>query len=151
MQLEFQVPALPDGIQVAYGFAGIVVAAIVAANLSKRPNVRPNHRLPHPKNLTLSNQLDAIPTVGSSTWLGSWWVAIKGLAKAADVIQEGYEKVRWPVNVFAEYELTIFAAQGDTIQGSRSVPVDGRCEWSPVLGRHEQGFRRRAIFHGGGK
>ncbi|KIJ21175.1 hypothetical protein PAXINDRAFT_65823 [Paxillus involutus ATCC 200175] len=74
MQLEFQVPALPDGIQVAYGFAGIVVAAIVAANLSKRPN------------------LDAIPTVGSSTWLGSWWVAIKGLAKAADVIQEGYEK-----------------------------------------------------------
>ncbi|KAF8833481.1 cytochrome P450 [Paxillus ammoniavirescens] len=60
--MQLQVPALSDGIQGTYGLVGIAVAAFVAAfvvaKLSKRPN------------------LDAIPTVGSSTWLGSWWAGI---------------------------------------------------------------------------
>ncbi|KIJ13842.1 hypothetical protein PAXINDRAFT_80222 [Paxillus involutus ATCC 200175] len=60
--------------QVTYGLAGIVVAAFFIAKLSERPN------------------LDAIPTVGSSTWLGSWWASIKCLTKLADVVQEGHEK-----------------------------------------------------------
>ncbi|KIK73176.1 hypothetical protein PAXRUDRAFT_836312 [Paxillus rubicundulus Ve08.2h10] len=73
MHWQFQVPPLVDGTQVAYGLAGIVVAALVVANLSKRPN------------------LDAIPTVGSSTWLGSWWAGIHFSARAADVLRDGYK------------------------------------------------------------
>ncbi|KAF8447272.1 cytochrome P450 [Boletus edulis BED1] len=38
--------------------------------------------------------LDKIPTVGSSTWLGSWWAGIKFLVNATNVIQEGYEKYK---------------------------------------------------------
>ncbi|KAF8833162.1 cytochrome P450 [Paxillus ammoniavirescens] len=78
--MQLQVPALSDGIQGASGpgLAGIAVAAFavafVAVKLSKRPN------------------LDAIPTVGSSTWLGSWWAGIQFLTKGADVVREGYEK-----------------------------------------------------------
>ncbi|KIJ13823.1 hypothetical protein PAXINDRAFT_170142 [Paxillus involutus ATCC 200175] len=72
--MQLQVPALSDGIQGAYGLVGIAVAAFVVAKLSKRPN------------------LDAIPTVGSSTWLGSWWAGIQFFTKATDVIREGYEK-----------------------------------------------------------
>lgn len=44
----------------------------------------------------VSDKLDNIPTVGSSTWLGSWWAGIKFLFNAADVVQEGYEKVGDP-------------------------------------------------------
>ncbi|KAF9230013.1 cytochrome P450, partial [Melanogaster broomeanus] len=36
--------------------------------------------------------LDAFPTVGSSTWLGSWWSGIKFVTNASDIIQEGYKK-----------------------------------------------------------
>ncbi|KIK72907.1 hypothetical protein PAXRUDRAFT_836355 [Paxillus rubicundulus Ve08.2h10] len=73
MHWQFQVPPLADGTQVAYGLAGIVVAALVVANLSKRPN------------------LDAIPTAGSSTWLGSWWASIQFSTRAADVVRDGYK------------------------------------------------------------
>ena len=37
-------------------------------------------------------QLDAIATVGSTTWLGSWWAGLKHLINPLDAIQEGYEK-----------------------------------------------------------
>ncbi|KIJ12301.1 hypothetical protein PAXINDRAFT_14916 [Paxillus involutus ATCC 200175] len=63
--MQLQVPALPNGIQVASGLAGIVVVAFLVSNLSKRPN------------------LDTIPTVGSS---------IKYLTKGADILRGGYEK-----------------------------------------------------------
>jgi hypothetical protein len=35
--------------------------------------------------------------------------------------------------VFTEYEWSIFAAQGDAIQGCKWVPLDGRCEWSQFV------------------
>ncbi|KAF8844252.1 cytochrome P450 [Paxillus ammoniavirescens] len=74
--MQLQVPTPPSTIQGIYGLASIVVATFVVAKLSKRPNIR----------------LDAIPTVGSSTWLGSWLAGIQFFTKAADVVREGYAK-----------------------------------------------------------
>ncbi|KAF9237102.1 cytochrome P450 [Melanogaster broomeanus] len=42
--------------------------------------------------ITSLYQLDAIPTVGSSTWLGSWWAGINFITHATEVIQVGYAK-----------------------------------------------------------
>ncbi|KAF9235145.1 cytochrome P450 [Melanogaster broomeanus] len=74
--MQLQVPAPPDIISgLSYSLFGIVAAtAFAIAKLSQR------------------SKLDAIPTVGSSTWLGSWWAGIRFLTNAADIIQEGYEK-----------------------------------------------------------
>jgi len=44
--------------------------------------------------LTNRRQLDGIPTVGSSSWLESWWAGHKFQTNAIEVIQEGYDKVR---------------------------------------------------------
>ncbi|KIK81319.1 hypothetical protein PAXRUDRAFT_15297 [Paxillus rubicundulus Ve08.2h10] len=77
MMMQLQVSeSAPQNIEIhgAYGLAGIVVAAFVVTKFSKRPN------------------LVAIPTVGSSNWLGSWWAGIQFLTNAADVVREGYEK-----------------------------------------------------------
>ncbi|KAF9236822.1 cytochrome P450 [Melanogaster broomeanus] len=75
--MQIQVRTLPDKISSApYILAGIVTATFVIAKLSKR------------------SKLDAIPTVGSSTWLGSWWAGITFLTNASEVIQEGYEKYK---------------------------------------------------------
>ncbi|KAF8552120.1 hypothetical protein OG21DRAFT_1524005 [Imleria badia] len=60
---------------VAYAITGIVAAAITIAKLS---------------NLKSLN-LDAIPTVGPSTWLGS---LCGGMKRAIEVFQEGYEKYK---------------------------------------------------------
>ena len=46
------------------------------------------------------HQLDAIPAVGSSNWLSSWWAGLKYLSNAQKVIQQGYEKVN-PVSPMA--------------------------------------------------
>ncbi|KIK79214.1 hypothetical protein PAXRUDRAFT_161911 [Paxillus rubicundulus Ve08.2h10] len=72
--MQLQVPTPPSTVQGAYGLAAIVVATFVVAKLSKRPN------------------LGAIPTVGSSTWIGSWWAGIQFVANATDVVRQGYEK-----------------------------------------------------------
>ncbi|KAF9235149.1 cytochrome P450 [Melanogaster broomeanus] len=74
--MQLQVPAPPSRISgLSYSLVGIIVAtAFIIAKLSKR------------------SKLDAIPTVGCSTWLGSWWAGISFVTNAADVIQEGYEK-----------------------------------------------------------
>ncbi|KAF9244075.1 cytochrome P450 [Melanogaster broomeanus] len=70
--MQLHVPPLPEIF--FYSLAGILAAAFVIAKLSRRTN------------------LDAIPTVGSSTWLGSWWSGIKFVTNASDIIQEGYKK-----------------------------------------------------------
>ncbi|KAF9235151.1 cytochrome P450 [Melanogaster broomeanus] len=74
--MQLQVPAPPDRVSgLFYSLIGLVTAtAFIVAKFSKR------------------SKLDAIPTVGCSTWLGSWWAGIRFLTNAADVIQEGYEK-----------------------------------------------------------
>ncbi|KAF9236862.1 cytochrome P450 [Melanogaster broomeanus] len=78
--MQLQVPAPPDrisGLPYSLQVVGLLAAAaFIIANLK----------------LSKRSKLDAIPTVGSSTWLGSWWAGIKFVTNAADVIQEGYEK-----------------------------------------------------------
>ena len=46
----------------------------------------------HFLDLRLLGQLDAIPTVGSSSWLGSWWAGLKYVANAVYTIRKGYKK-----------------------------------------------------------
>ncbi|KAF8549790.1 cytochrome P450 [Imleria badia] len=70
--MSFHLPELPANI--TYGVVGIVAAITVIAKVSQGPN------------------LDAIPAVGSSNWLGSWWAVLKYLKNAQNVIQEGYDK-----------------------------------------------------------
>ncbi|KAF9233509.1 cytochrome P450 [Melanogaster broomeanus] len=75
--MRLHVPELPDSVSGAfYILAGIVSTAFVIARLSKR------------------TKLDAIPTAGSSTWLGSWWAGVKFMFNGTDVIQEGYKKYK---------------------------------------------------------
>lgn len=44
-------------------------------------------------NSSLLTQLDAIPTIGSSNWLGSLWAGCKFQLNAIGLLQEGYDKV----------------------------------------------------------
>ncbi|KIJ09984.1 hypothetical protein PAXINDRAFT_102115 [Paxillus involutus ATCC 200175] len=105
--MQLQVPAIPDGIQVTYVLAGIVVAAFVAAKLSKRPN------------------LNAIPTVGCSTWLGSWWAGIQFMTKAADVLREGYEKHKGALFKVADlYRWTVIVSGPQFVEDVRKASDD---------------------------
>ncbi|KIJ13840.1 hypothetical protein PAXINDRAFT_80216 [Paxillus involutus ATCC 200175] len=107
MYWQFQVPALPDGTHVVYGLAGIVVAAVVVAKLSKRPN------------------LDAIPTVGSSTWLGSWWAGIQFSTRAADVLQDGYKKHKGtPFKVANGYHWRVIVSGPQLVEDVRKASKD---------------------------
>ncbi|KAF8844182.1 cytochrome P450 [Paxillus ammoniavirescens] len=99
--------ALPDGVQGTYVLAGIVVAAFVLAKLSKRQN------------------LDAIPTVGCSTWLGSWWASIKYLTKGADIIRGGYEKHKGtPFKVADLYRWTVVVSGPQLVEEVRKASDD---------------------------
>ncbi|KAF8844183.1 cytochrome P450 [Paxillus ammoniavirescens] len=103
----FPVLTLPDAVQGTYGLAGIVAAAFVLAKLSKRPN------------------LDAIPTVGSSTWLGSWWASIEYLTKGADIIRGGYEKHKGaPFKVADLYRWTVVVSGLQFVEDLRKAPDD---------------------------
>ena len=91
--MQWSVPELPASVPVAYVVAGIAAAIVGIVHLSKRPNVG-QHCVPVAwcsKNILIV-QLNAFPTVGSTSWLGSWWDGINYMTKAADVIQEGYRK-----------------------------------------------------------
>ncbi|KAF8844225.1 cytochrome P450 [Paxillus ammoniavirescens] len=105
--MQLQVPAILDGIQVTHVLAGIVVAASVVTKLSRRPN------------------LDAIPTVGSSTWLGSWWAGIQFMSKAADVIREGYEKHKGALFKVADlYRWTVIVSGPQFVEDVRKASDD---------------------------
>ncbi|KAF8844235.1 cytochrome P450 [Paxillus ammoniavirescens] len=107
MHWQFQVPALPDGTQLTYGLAGIVVAAVVVAKLSKRPN------------------LDAIPTVGSSTWLGSWWAGIQFSTNAADVVRDGLHRHKGtPFKVANGYRWMVVVSGPQLVEDVRKASKD---------------------------
>ncbi|KAF8844228.1 cytochrome P450 [Paxillus ammoniavirescens] len=107
MHWQFQVPALSDGTQLTYGLAGIVIAAVVVAKLSERPN------------------LDAIPTVGSSTWLGSWWAGIQFSTKAADVVRDGYYKHKGtPFKVANGYHWMVILSGPQFVEDVRKASKD---------------------------
>ncbi|KIJ07003.1 hypothetical protein PAXINDRAFT_91095, partial [Paxillus involutus ATCC 200175] len=82
-------------------------------------------RLPHSQKLTLQNQLDAIPTVGSSTWLGSWWASVKFLTKGPEVVQEGYEKYKGrPFKVADLYRWTVVLSGPQFVEEVRKASDD---------------------------
>ena len=57
-------------------------------------------------NLDSLPQLDGIPAVGSSGWLGSWWAGLRYLTIGPDILQEGYEKARLVPRTFRTCLLT---------------------------------------------
>lgn len=84
---------LPVGVS-GYGVA-CLVAVLVVIRLSRSSKV--SMRLVNVRSASVLNpyslpQLDAIPTVGSSSWLGSWWAGLKFMVNGLEVIEKGYEK-----------------------------------------------------------
>ena len=59
-------------------------------------------------NLGSRPQLDGIPTVGSSSWLGTWWAGLTYLTNVPDILQGGYEKARLVLRTFHTCSLTVF-------------------------------------------
>ncbi|KIJ13791.1 hypothetical protein PAXINDRAFT_80408 [Paxillus involutus ATCC 200175] len=75
--------------------------------------------------LTLPDQLNAIPTVGCSTWLGSWWASIKYLTKGADIIRRGYEKHKGtPFKVADLYRWTVVVSGPQFVEDLRKASDD---------------------------
>jgi hypothetical protein len=69
-------------------------------------------------------QLDAIPTVGSGGWLGSWLAGFKYLTNALDVVQEGYDKVSLVLCACLHVMFVhMVPAQASTIQGRGILPL----------------------------
>ncbi|KAN0100091.1 Cytochrome P450 [Tylopilus felleus] len=90
--MGFQFPELSVA-NITYGVAGFVATIIVIAKLLVRgPNV--SIFIVNRLNLYNFHQLDAIPAVGSSNWLGSWWAGFKYLTNAQSIVSEGYKKYK---------------------------------------------------------
>ncbi|KAF9237105.1 cytochrome P450 [Melanogaster broomeanus] len=106
MTMQLAEPTLPDRIMGAsYSLAGIVAAAFVITKLTKRP------------------KLDAIPTVGSTTWLGSWWAGVTFITNATDVIQEGYDKYKGaPFRVSNLYHWMVVVSGRQHLEELRKSP-----------------------------
>ncbi|KAF8552481.1 cytochrome P450 [Imleria badia] len=81
--MSFQLPEVLTNISgETYGVVGLVAAITVIAKLSQGPN------------------LDAFPSVGSNTWLGSWWAGFKYLTNAQNYKSAPFkiaEPHRWTV------------------------------------------------------
>ncbi|KIJ66616.1 hypothetical protein HYDPIDRAFT_109704 [Hydnomerulius pinastri MD-312] len=102
-----QVPGMEDVPSATYGLAGIAVAAFVISRLAQRPN------------------LGAIPTVGSSSWLGSYWSAMKYMLNAREIIQEGYDKYRAaPFKVANLYHWMVIVSGHQLLEELRKAPDD---------------------------
>lgn len=135
----------------AYGAAGLVAALVIAVKLTQRSKVGivwiSQSVLPD-----LSGslpQLDAIPTVGSSSWFGPWWGSIRYLTNVLDLIQEGYEKAsRALVHCMRAHHELRRLAQKSAIQGSSSLQLDGHHQQSQARRRDTRRSRRYAIVPG---
>ena len=76
-------------------------------------------------------QLDTIPTVGSSSWLGSWWAGLKSMTNAVDVIQEGYEKASLELRTFRPCLFAVFQHK------SAPFKVATLYQWIVIFGSRE--------------
>lgn len=122
--MGFQFPELSVA-NITYGVAGFVATIIVIAKLLVRgPNV--SIFIVNRLNLYNFHQLDAIPAVGSSNWLGSWWAGFKYLTNAQSIVSEGYKKVRLlrPMVRSSHHNLLILVVQIRAIQGCGTQPLD---------------------------
>ncbi|KAG9310086.1 cytochrome P450 [Chiua virens] len=89
-----------------------VVASIVAA-----PIVIPR--------LFKSSNLDAIPTIGSNSWFGSWLAGYKFYVNAIDLIQEGYEKYnRAPFKITDISHWIVVLSSRQHVEEIRKAPDD---------------------------
>ena len=135
----------------AYCMTGViaVVTLVSILKLSNSPNVSGGSVWRILASAHILDQLDKIPTVGSSTWLGSWWAGIKFLIIGTDVVQKGYEKVRSLLGPFTcWYSSTTIVVQGHSIQGFIILPLDGYCKRSSVCGKISQSSRGRIESRG---
>ncbi|KAF9237109.1 cytochrome P450 [Melanogaster broomeanus] len=78
-----------------------------------------------PLYLTFIGQLDAIPTVGSTTWLGSWWASVTFVTNATDVVQKGYDKYKGtPFKVSNLYRWMVVVNGRKYLEELRKSPDD---------------------------
>ncbi|KAL4071820.1 cytochrome P450 [Scleroderma citrinum] len=71
------------------------------------------------------SELDAIPTVGSTTWLGSYFSAVKNLSGVSGLVQEGYDKHKNALFKIPTLYTWIIVASGDKfLDEIRKVPED---------------------------
>ena len=106
-------PLLPDPLAsssgVICGIAGIAAAIFVVIKLSQPSKVSVVNEIACSLlNIGSLPQLDDIPTVGSSSWLGSWWAGLTYLTNATDILQEGYEKASLVLRTFHTYPFLVF-------------------------------------------
>ncbi|KAN0100066.1 Cytochrome P450 [Tylopilus felleus] len=90
-----------------YVVAGIATAIVWIVYLSRRPN------------------LSAFPTVGSNSWLGSWWAGIKYMTNAMDIVREGYTKHNGaPFKVATLYHWVVIVTSRAHVEELRSARDD---------------------------
>ena len=123
---------LPTSISgVIFAIAGIAAAIFVVIKLSHQPKVSMLNGNATLINLDSFPQLDGIPTVGSSSWLGSWWAGLTYLTNAPDILQKGYEKARLVLSTFHTCSLTVFQHK------SAPFKVAELYHWTVVLSKRE--------------
>ncbi|KAG8219264.1 cytochrome P450 [Butyriboletus roseoflavus] len=72
-----------------------------------------------------SSKLDRIPTVGLSSWLGSWLAGFKYQTNAPDILQEGYEKHNSAPFKMAElHRWTVILSSREHVEELRRTPED---------------------------
>ncbi|KAG6333854.1 hypothetical protein ID866_5229 [Astraeus odoratus] len=70
-------------------------------------------------------KLDSIPTVGSTSWLGSCWSAIKHLNSTSGIIQEGYDRYKnVPFKIPTLYSWIIVVSGNKLLEEVRNAPDD---------------------------
>ncbi|KAL4062167.1 cytochrome P450 [Scleroderma citrinum] len=69
--------------------------------------------------------LDAIPTAGSTTWIGSYFFAFKSLSGASGLVQEGYDKYKNTLFKIPTLYTWIVVVSGDKLlEEMRKVPEE---------------------------
>lgn len=92
----------------SFGYVFVVAAVIIAVKWSQPSKVSMVSENTKCFLQCSSPQLDAIPTVGSSSWLGSWWAGLTYRTNAPDIMREGYAKASLVPHTFHTRSLTVF-------------------------------------------
>lgn len=73
--------------------------------------------------LSRSSKLHAIPTVGSTTWVGSCWSAFKNLGGVSELVQEGYDKYKdIPFKIPYLYSWIVVVSGNKLLEEVRTAP-----------------------------
>lgn len=73
--------------------------------------------------LSRSPKLHEIPTVGSTTWIGSYWSAIKNLGGVSEIVQEGYDKYKdVPFKIPTFYNWIVVVSSNKLLEEVRRAP-----------------------------